>query len=1050
MTLDSDPESEFASAKHKKLIVAAGVLFALAAVGGGIAWWRLSRPGPFGIESRLPWTTSNVIGSPDPADPFAVERIFPSLTFNKPVDITLFPGNKRVVVAQQEGRLVSFRNDNTAARADLLLDLTLAVGVKKTANYRGVEVLGLTFDPNYNENHFCYVCYRIVFPPKRALEYAKHYPQNETASRLSRFTVSGNDPPTIDPTTESILLTWPGGGHNGGCIKFGPDSNLYLSTGDNGDASPPDPFEIGQEVDDLRGKILRIDVDVHHVSSAATLPYSIPADNPFRDTHHACGEVFAFGLRNPWRFSFDSKTGELWAGEQGWELWESILHVTNGANFGWSIDEGPQPVFPGRKLGPTPITPPEFSLPHTDAASITGGYVYHGKRLPELENQYLFGDSETRCLFAAPFDPNPPSSGARLGKYRTIARTSLQMIAFGEDENGELYIVDFEGGGIWRIVKNPAAGAVQKFPRKLSETGLFSDAATQQPNAGVVPYHVNAPQWVDGSVSQRFIAVPGGGVVTDNAGGKRVFPANTVLVRTLSLARVAGDASTRRKIETQLLHFDGQWWHGYSYQWNNDETDATLVEESGRDVDIPINDPAVPGTKHKQTWHFNSRTQCMTCHTKWSGHAIGFTELELDRTEQYQTARNGPVMDNQLRSLRHIGLIPEPKPPEEPKDGGSAPEPPAPVVLVDPYDEDPAHTLEDRARSYLHINCSVCHRKGGGGAALFDLRRDLTFLEMHVVSDPMLATFDLPDSQLVCPGDPSRSVLYYRMATTGAGRMPQLGSRTIDEKGLALIAKWIVSLHGKAGAARLSEEARHAHDRQGGALQKLQVGATGAIATAAADELLKTPDGALLTLTALQDGRIPSSLRPLVIERAMQSPAGESVRDLFVRFLPEGGSTLPKIGSKPSPATIAKLLAIPGDAARGRRIFFEFAGGLCSKCHVIARQGSDFGPDLSQIGAKYTKAEILDNILDPSKTLTQGFETYIITTKTGERYTGLVKSKTELETVLKDALGKLTITRAEDIASTVMDTRSAMPEGMISDLEFQQAADLLEFLVTKK
>jgi glucose/arabinose dehydrogenase len=900
--------------RKKKLILASCLLLVLAVAGSIIAWWKL-HPRPFGIESRVAWTTSKVIGSPDAPDPFGVERIYPKLTFTKPVEIVFTPDGTRAVVAQQDGKIVSFPNDNAIAKTDSMLDVAQAGEMKKISGFRGAEVFALAFDPSFADNHYLYVSYRIVFPAKRVSDYKKHYPQNATAARVSRFAVGPNDPPAIDPSTETIMISWPGGGNGGGCIRFGADGLLYISTGDGGDAGPPDPYEAAQDVNDLRGKILRINVK----RPSSNFPYSIPGENPFRDAHSARHEIFACGLRNPARFSFDSNTNQLWVGDMGWNLWESIHRVENGGNYGWSIMEGPQPVYPTRRRGPAPIGAPELALPHTQAAALIGGMVYHGKRLEELQGQYIFGDSESRRLFAAAVGEKPsaesvpPVAGTNLGSYQIIAQTDLKIAAFNENVDGEICLVDSEGGGIWRIVKNRAAAGKPHFPHRLSETGLFADAAKMRPSPGVLPFNVNAAQWVDGSSSDRFVAIPGAENVIDSNEGKRVFPANAVFARTLSLPRVAADLATLRKIETQLLHFDGGRWHGYSYQWNDEQTDAALVPADGRDLELTFTDPAARGGKRKQTWHFLSRDQCMACHNKSTGHVVGFNEMNLDRTEQYHTDTHGLVADNQLRSFRHIGLIPEPRP--QPAGSGATSESPAPVILLDPYDEDPKLTLDERARSWLHINCSVCHRHGGGSASTFDARRELMLPDTHLVADAMLGSFDLPDSQIVCPGDPTRSVLYYRMAKSGAGRMPHMGSALIDEKGLELIAKWITSLHGTIGGARLSDETRQSHDRQGDAMQKLRSAIPGPVAMAAIDKMLKspdgteTPDGGLRLLMALQDGRIPASLRPLIVERAMQPGGSENMRDLFIRFAPEGtrATTMPQtrpiIGPQTRPNT---------------------------------------------------------------------------------------------------------------------------------------------------
>src|SRR5665213_575159 len=682
-------------------IVLATIALLVILSGAAGLWWWMHQPAVFGIEERAPWTVSKVVGAPEPPDPFMTKRIFPKLKFMSPVDIAFAPGSNRVFVAQLAGKVFSFPNDNAVTKADLMFDITKLAGLAKIPKYQGVVIYGLTFHPQFQKNHFCYISYQVQFPYRRAVDYSNTYPQNKTAQRVSRFTVSDADPPTIDPSTEKQIIAWNGGGHMGACMKFGPDGDLYVSSGDNGDPNPPDPHNVGQNIDDLRSKILRIDVD--HVSGDE--PYSIPSDNPFVKTAGARGEVFAYGLRNPWKFSVDSASGQIWAGDVGWELWESVYHIVSGGNYGWSIMEGPQPVYPNKKRGPTPIIPPAVTLPHTVAASITGGFVYHGKQNPSLDNQYVFGDWQTRRLFAAPVE------GGTMGKYRTIAQTDQRIVAFGEDHEGELYIVDYEGGGLWGLAPNPTVGSDRTFPRKLSETGLFSNVAKQTPSAGVLPFNINAPQWVDGSTSERFIAVPQAGKITygdDGNDGHRVYPKDTVLVRTLSLNMTADEAATRRRIETQMLHYDGRQWHGYAYRWDDSQNDAVLVDGNGSDLPLTIIDPSAPDGRRVQSWHFNSRAQCMTCHTKWTGYLMAFNEPQLDRTEKFASGET----DNQVRAFRHIGLIPEIQLPIPQKDG-SIPKPPKPVVLVDPNFDSSTSTLNDRARSYLHVNCSVCHRFGG-------------------------------------------------------------------------------------------------------------------------------------------------------------------------------------------------------------------------------------------------------------------------------------------------------------------------------------------------
>ena len=197
---------------------------------------------------------------------------------------------------------------------------------------------------------------------------------------------------------------------------------LYISTGDAADPNPPDPFNTGQDISDLLSSILRIDVDRKDQGRN----YAVPKDNPFVEMKGARPEVWAYGFRNPWRMSFDRQTGELFVGDVGWELWEMVHRVEKGGNYGWSAMEGPQPIKP-RTVGPTPIHPALIELPHTIACSVTGGRVYRGKKFPELRGAYVFGDWETRRLWAARFE------GDRTKEMPEIARPSVRIVAFGED-----------------------------------------------------------------------------------------------------------------------------------------------------------------------------------------------------------------------------------------------------------------------------------------------------------------------------------------------------------------------------------------------------------------------------------------------------------------------------------------------------------------------------------------------------------------------------------------------------------------------------------------
>jgi uncharacterized repeat protein (TIGR03806 family) len=963
---------------------------------------------PFGIARRVPWTTSHVSGSPEPPHPYVIERAFPKLQFKDP--LLMARTGDHFFVGEQHGKILSFPDDQNAAKADLFLDVATQLTFDKT-KYKNLDALyGLAFHPNFAKNRYCYVCY--------VLNSVKNGEQAPEGSRVSRFTVSDTDPPRADPKSEKVLLTWLGGGHNGGDLHFGPDGMLYISTGDGWNPTPPDKWDTGQDISDLLSSVLRIDVD-HEDQGRA---YAVPPDNPFVKTPGARPEVWAYGFRNPWRMSFDRATGDLWVGDVGWELWEMVYRVKKGGNYGWSVMEGPQPVRPEAKRGPTPILPPNLAFPHTEAASITGGYVYHGPRLKELQGAYLCGDWVTRKLWATKFD------GDKVVWHKEIAQGTQRVVAFGEARDGEVYFLDYDddAGRIYRLVPNPAATQKQPdFPRKLSETGLFTSVKDHAVAPGVVPFSVNAEQWADFATAERFLALPGTtrAKMYDTAvsipggffSGTVFFPKDGVLARTVSIEMERGRPESRRRLETQLLHFDGTVWHGYSYAWNDEQTDATLVPAAGSDRALTITDAKAPGGKRQQTWHYPSRAECMTCHNPWAGHTLAFTLPQLDRDHDY-----GAVRDNQVRALEHAGLIELLHNPEE--KGRFA----MPRRLTDPHDQ--KALLDDRARSYLHVNCAHCHRFGAGGSVDLELKYDTPLDRMKVLEvRPVQGTFEMANAQILAPGDPYRSVLYYRMAKLGRGRMPHIGSEVVDERGLRLVRDWVRQLPARQEERLLVERLREAGDAKERA--------------AVIDRLLSSTSSAFLLADALGEDRIPASVRPQVLAAA-QKLTDAQVRDLFERFVPDD-QRVKRLGSVIKPE---RILSLKGDAGRGRDLFFKSSGLQCINCHKVNGTGAALGPDLSQIGKKATRSQILESLLEPSKSIEPAYVAYLLETTDGKFYTGLVASKTDKEVVLKVVGDKEVRVPAAKVERLAPQTKSLMPELLLRDLTAEQAADLLEFL----
>ena len=946
-------------------------------------------------DRRIPWATSHFAGTPDPPPPYVAEPAFPKLVFNRPVLLDQAPGTRYLVVAELGGKVRSFPHDPGADHAEIALDLA-ARGRRLGSLY------GLAFHPRFAENRQVFLCY--TQPGDR-----------RDGTRVSRFAARGVDPLRIDPESEEVVLTYPSGGHNGGCLVFGPDGFLYISTGDAASPAPPDPLDTGQDISDLLSSILRIDVDHPEAGRA----YRIPADNPF--VHHpgARPEVWAYGFRNPWRMSFDRSSGALWVGDVGWERWELVFLVERGGNYGWSIREGRQNVRPEGRPGPTPIVPPVVDHPHSEAASITGGYVYRGKRLADLAGTYVYGDYQSGKVWGLKHD------GRRVAWQGLLADTGLRLVSFGEDSAGELFLVEHERTNqVYRLVPNqPAPGAaVRDFPRTLSRSGLFASTRDVTPAPGVVPYRINAEAWADGARAERLLAIPGDGRIEVDRNGVWKLPDGSVLARTVSQDVYEGDAPAPRprRLETQVLHREEGSWRPYTYIWDQDQADATLADAAGASRTLSVPDVQAPGGRSALVYRFAARAECVLCHNPWieTGTTVfGVQTASPLALSAGQLDRDGPgTTENALRRLERLGYFARPLPAR----GGTSPSP----RLADPYDGTAA--LDARARAYLQVNCAHCHSQHAGGTALIALGAGLTLEQTRTVgARPVQGTFGIDDARIIAPGEPERSVLYYRIAKTGAGRMPRIGSQRVDDQGLRLIADWIAHLGAAPGP--------------------------GASAIAAPDgpeairHMTGSTRGALGLVRLIDLGAIsPATLRAIVAQ-TKDDPRPE-IRDLFERFVPDAERVV-RLGDAIDPGA---LLGLTGDAGRGRDWFFAESATQCKSCHRIGGVGVELGPDLDAIGSKYTKPELLGHILEPARTIEPRYALHVIETKDGRIHQGLLVEQAPGHLVLRDAQNRPTKIAADEIERRAMQPTSLMPAGLLRDLTAQQAADLLEYLASLK
>ncbi len=974
------------------------VVALLALVGGFVPWLARSAGQPSPAKEagkakglRPPWTTSRIVGSPDPPPPFQVVRAFPNLKFAHPLLLAHPPGSERLFVGEQDGVLYSFAN-RPDARAELFCDLRKEIKtLHLLPDARAVEaVYGLAFHPDFARNRQCFVCYTLR---------GKKPGNLADGTRVSRFTVTRADPPRIEPASEEVVLSFLQGGHNGGDLHFGPDGMLYVSTGDAANPNPPDPFDTGQDVSDLLSSILRIDVDRRDKGRN----YAVPRDNPFVGMKGARPEVWAYGFRNPWRMSFDGQTGELFVGDVGWELWESVHRVEKGGNYGWSAMEGPQPIKP-HKVGPTPIRRALIELPHTIACSVTGGRVYRGKKFPELRGAYVFGDWETRRLWAARFE------GDRTKEMPEITRPSVRIVAFGEDNEGELYFLDYDGGTVHTLARNEGARKNSAFPTRLSETGLFASVKDHAPAAGVIPFTINGRQWQDGATAEHWAGFPGTSAATLHATPRPIpgmvswhsfrmhFPRDAVLLRTLSLAG--------RRVETQLLHYDGVDWRGYSFAWREDQADADLVAANGAEKEVHD-----AGGAGKRLWQFPSRTQCLLCHNNQSEYALGFLPEQLNRP--------GTDGRNQLVSLTELGLILRAD-----RDGKPLPPFDAASAARERKVADPADTsqpLEARARGYLHANCGHCHFEHGGGTVALRLQFSVPGAAMKAIGvRPARGDFGLADACIIKPGEPWASTLYFRMAKFGRDRMPHVGAERPDEAGLQLIEEWITGMGGAPGKV-------------------------GPIPSGPPEKLLADPKSALWAARQLGRGALKPAERDALLTAAAGLPAGP-IRDLFEGYLPQPEPAARKLGSSPRPQTI---LALQGDAGRGEKLFWSTALH-CGSCHKIGERGTEIGPDLSAIGKLRGREDLLESILEPSRRIEPKYAAYIVQTAGGRSLTGLLVRRDENAVVLRDGQNKEITLAARDVEVLQPSRLSLMPDGQLAGLTAQQAADLLEYLASRK
>ena len=746
---------------------------------------------------RIAITSSTLPASP-PSSALVIEDAFPGQTFSQPLGMASPPGeNDRLFVLEKTGDIELLRGLSTGAiTRSVFLDLDALVNARtaapaevfQTSSEQGL--LGLAFHPQYATNRRFFVAYSLSVG-------------GSLRQRLSEFRASATNPQLADPASERVLIQQANdaSNHNGGDLHFGPDGYLYMSWGDEGDAN--DTLNNSQTITkDFWSSITRIDVDLEPQdygpndgtggddanlrpnTHAAIVPdgsgnprYEVPADNPWVGATTFLGsavnpanvrtEFWAVGLRNPWRMSFDPLTGELWCADVGQGAREEVNRIVRGGNYEWAFREGTQTgaKWSSRPSGWTGSHPPVYDYSHGSGAmqgrSVTGGIVYRGTRIPQLDGKYLFADYVSGNIWSLDASVSPVAV-QRIGGEGAIA-------GFGRDPaNGEPLLADLDGS----IRRLRLRTQTTDFPSTLADTGLFANPAALLPNSGIHSYDIHLPFWSDHALKRRWFGQTNlAGTFGFATEGPWSTPAGAVWVKHFDLETTRGQPSTARRLETRVLVRTATGAYGVSYRWNSTGTSATLADPAGEEFPVTV---TANGQTFNQTWRIPSMAECMVCHSPQAGHALSFRTRQLNR--------NGSLdgdSGNFISLLRDAGYL-----------GGNLP----PVASLPRHaaPSDTSVSLESRARSYLDVNCAYCHNQNGTVPSTWDASAALRLFQTGLVNAPASGGTLHPDDRLLVPGGEERSILVHRAAArSGYTRMPPLGSNAIDDAGVQLLIDWI-------------------------------------------------------------------------------------------------------------------------------------------------------------------------------------------------------------------------------------------------------------------
>ena len=715
---------------------------------------------------------------------------FTNLLFTNSVGLTAVPGTDQLCAWEREGRIWTFQNSPGTLEKKLVLDLS-----NQCQGWDDSGLLGIAFHPGFATNHFMFVYYTWVKPgavtgspttrPVPNLPDTYH-------DRLERYTLDANGVAMPDSVKIFVDLTNQTVWHHGGGMFFHPTNGFFYWT--DGDNSVGDNDQIITK--SLYSGVFRIDVDcrggsVSHPpprqpTGGFTANYFIPNDNPFVGQSNVLEEFFCLGLRSPHRMTYDPPTGKIFIGDVGESSREEIDVIEpgeSGLNFQWNRCEGNlgkmEPPFIGISLGPL------LDYPHTDGRAIIGGYVYRGTEFAkDLAGKYIFGDNVFRTVWALDESATPMKKVLLCVMPKGTGPNSgtdyTGLSSFGTDAAGEIYFCQMSsiGGRIFKLQRGGPPPPDRTLPLALSKTGLFNDLAELKPANFLIPYTVNTPLWSDGAIKTRWFTVPTNSVIGFSANGEWTFPAGSVFVKQFELPVDETNPKILRRLETRILVRDTNGYvYGATYKWREDNSDADLIT-NGFTEDITIRTADGTRTQH---WFYPGRQDCLTCHTPMSGGVLGLKTRQLNGDFKYPYG----VTANQLRTLGHLGLFDAAF--DERK-----------IFLYSRMFSltNASVALQLRVRSYLDANCSMCHRPGGVGA-FFDARFDTPLKQQNLINGAVANQLGIAGAKVIVPADLDRSLLFHRVSLTGDNQMPPLARNLVDTNAVAVMGKWIMSLHAR-------------------------------------------------------------------------------------------------------------------------------------------------------------------------------------------------------------------------------------------------------------